>query len=238
MGKKVLAIETSGKMFSLALTEEREGDPFLKGEIFLDAGLRHSEILKKSCELLLNECGWKKEELNLLAVSTGPGSFTGLRVGISFARTLAQFLKVPLIGIPAFEILAQGIVKERKAELICILIDSIGHELFAGLFRNSSMKPNSPYQIVRMNALKQKIKTEKKIIFAGDGFLHYRAEIKKTFGARTIEVPYEKNFPQARVLAELAILKIQRSKVRKNSWRKVVPFYLRPPIAIERLKAK
>lgn len=233
--QKILTIETSGKNLSLALALfSLKTDYFnLKAECTMEVGLRHSSILKESCEFLLNKCSWDKKEITLLGVSTGPGSFTGLRVGISFARALAQSLKIPLIGIPAFEILAKAVSYKPYPKLI--LIDTIGNELFAGFFKNGSLLPQEPYKIFSLPDLYKKIKNRPKIIVMGEGFLRHEKEISSHLKERALAIPKEEHFPQARFLARSVYEKIKNSKISNFSWKKVVPFYLRPPLAIERL---
>lgn len=237
LGNFCLAIETSGRKFSIALGESSASGFVLKGELFLDVGLRHSEILKDACVWLLEKCVWTKEDLTFLSVSTGPGSFTGLRVGISFARAMAQGLNIPLIGVPTFEVIAAGLSHSSSSlSRGCVLIDSIGDEVFAGFFEPGEIRPSEPYAILKVPELLKKVRRNAKTIFAGEGFLHYESEIRKHLGRRIVDVSYDQHFPQARYLAERAFLKIKRSRPSKNSWRKVAPFYLRLPMAVERLK--
>ena len=233
--QKILNIETSGKNLSLALASfSLERNAFnLKADCTLEVGHRHSSILKESCEFLLEKCSWNKKEITHLGVSTGPGSFTGLRVGIAFARALAQSLKIPLIGIPAFEILAKAVSLKPYPKLI--LIDTIGNELFAGLFKNGSPSPQEPYKIFSLPELYKKMEKMPKMIVMGEGFLRHEKEIKSHLRERVLAIQKEEHFPQAKFLAECVVEKIKKSRVSNFSWKKVVPFYLRPPLAVERL---
>ena len=88
MTQKILAVETSGKTLSVAVAESDAQGCGVRAEVFFDVGLRHSEMLQPACDFVLRQCSWRLEDLTLLAVSTGPGSFTGLRVGIAFMRAL------------------------------------------------------------------------------------------------------------------------------------------------------
>lgn len=248
--EKILAIETSGRTFGLALAEYPcssaavEGsipETGIRAEFFLDAGLRHSEILMDTCRDLLEKCGWRNEDLTAIAVSTGPGSFTGLRVGISFCRALAQALDIPLIGIPAFEILAKEIqmTSSSRSPLLCILIDSIGNEVYTGLFSSGKTQPLEKYSVCSVPQLCARIEGlhhRGKLVFAGDGFRRYAKEIRKRLGDRVEAVSYDQNVPHARYCAQMALKKLKKTKFPKKSWEKIVPFYLRPPMAVERLK--
>lgn len=334
--QKILAIETSGKMFSVALGEssvlmsslQPSGNPLprreragarvnnenasgsshvqfsVKAELFFDVGLRHSEILKDACVFLMEKCNWKKEDLTAIAVSVGPGSFTGARVGVTFARAIAQMLSLPLIGIPTFEIIAEGIhrlsfthrgcvktqpsyhsesvgrrispfklietevlpkgresdfvtschsvqddtevmTQSRKRESsssvpslnkLCIMINSIGNEVFAGFFDAKHESPSEPYKVFALSDILQKLKNESKIVVAGEGYLQHETEIKKSLGSRIVDIPLELNFPHARYVAKLAYEKINNARGKIYNWKKVVPFYLRPPLVVERLQ--
>ena len=206
----ILAIDTSGRFMSAALL--RNGA--LLGEVFVDAGRNHSELLAPACESLLKSRGVKKTGLTRLAVSTGPGSFTGLRVGIAFARTLAQFLKIPLVGIPSFEILAAqaGRTAGKGVEKICVAIPSIGDDVYAGFFRAGSSKPLSPYRVMSQAAL--------------------RAELAREPKGKLLLIEGDSSAPRAGTLAGLALERPGRS------WKDIRPLYLRPSIAEERKAAQ
>lgn len=228
---KILAIETSGRMIGVAAAELWPV-PSVKGEISFDLGLRHSELLKDTCVFLLERCGWKKEELTHIAVSTGPGSFTGLRVGISFARGLAQAADLPLIGITTFDILAHQARSIWPKSPVCVLIESIGREVFSGIYKSGSSRIQP--EVVPVDKIARSVGRKPELCLIGDGYLRYKGEFKS--GART--VPQELQFPKAGSLALLAAGRIPSKKAALRSWESVVPFYMRPPLAVERLKNK
>jgi len=230
---RILAIDTSGRTLSVALAES--GEKFrLKKEIRIDAGLRHSEILKETCEKILEKCSWEKEDLTHLAVTTGPGSFTGLRVSISFLRALSQGLMIPLTGVPVFEVIAKGLQNFAQYRL-CVLIDSIGGEVFAGFFKPGGTRPETPYGKFDLAGLFKKTGARSKTVFAGEGFLKHEKEIRQALGRLVISAPPDKHYPRAKYAAEIAAERIKTLKPDDQSWRKVVPYYLREPVAVERL---
>src|SRR4051812_15863997 len=125
--RAILAVETSGAVFSCAVVRAGSaGAREAEGEAYLDVGLRHSSVLKRSCEFLFAALAVAPADLSLLAVSTGPGSFTGLRVGIAFTRALAQSLRIPLSAVPTFEILAAEARALRPGSTVALLIESVG----------------------------------------------------------------------------------------------------------------
>ncbi len=99
---KYLTIDTTTKVTALSLAENGK----LIGEGFLHTGKTHSERLIPMLDQLLNAAAWKLEELGFIGVVRGPGSFTGIRIGIATAQGLAQVLGIPLIGITSLDTLA------------------------------------------------------------------------------------------------------------------------------------
>jgi tRNA threonylcarbamoyladenosine biosynthesis protein TsaB len=230
--EKILAVETSGRLFSLALAAS-DGAPAVKGEIAFDAGTRHSEMLREACEFLLRGCGWKKEDLTALAVSTGPGSFTGLRVGIAFARALAQALGLPLVGVTAFEVIAKGLPAGPAPR--AVLIDSIGQDLFVGFFAPGKTRPQKAYRVEPLAALAAELARGPRRTLAGPGALRYGKELRRALGKKFDASAPEACLPRAKDLAALALERLGRSRPAADSRQTVVPFYLRAPVAVERL---
>ena len=98
----ILALETSSQVSSVAVAS----DGRLIAEITKDAQLTHSETLMLHVEAALKMAATPKEKLAAIAVSLGPGSFTGLRIGLATAKAMAYALRLPLIGVPSLEALA------------------------------------------------------------------------------------------------------------------------------------
>lgn len=101
---KILALETIGVSASVALLE----DGVEVRTVRLDAGEKSARALVPAVQRLLGQAGWKPEDIGLVAVAEGPGSFTGLRVGITFAKTFAYTVHAAVIGVPTLEALAAG----------------------------------------------------------------------------------------------------------------------------------
>ena len=232
-----MAIETSGKTLSVALGAGTE--PFKTlGHLTLDLGLRHSEILKECAGFLLEKNNLTLQDLTALAVTTGPGSFTGLRVGLSFTRTLAQFLKIPLIGIPTFSVIQQAwigqVLSPPKKIPVHILFESIGKEVFWGKFMGQSQIPTGPYSVITIEDFIQKIKKQKKNVVLGPGWLHYQDILQKKLKASLEPCPRDIHLPNAESLLTVAHQQLKEQKKNTFHWKKALPLYLRPPIAVER----
>jgi len=100
----VLGLETATDRLGLALAREEH----LLGELYLDVGRRHTEQLVLGLDALSAHVGTPVRSLTAIAVSIGPGSFTGLRIGLAFAKGLGLALEIPVIGIPTLDVLARG----------------------------------------------------------------------------------------------------------------------------------
>lgn len=99
---KILAVDTSTRRGSVALLEGRD----LRAELRLDSPRTHSTLLLNSIRFLLGRLDWTLKDLNLVAVGMGPGSFTGIRIGIATALGIAQSLSLPIAGVSGLEALA------------------------------------------------------------------------------------------------------------------------------------
>ena len=124
----ILGIETCTKTCGVALTDGRK----VRDEISLRLGLYHSEKLVPLVDEILRRNGMAIQDIDGIAVSIGPGSFTGIRVGVSTARGLGQSLNIPLVGIPSLDALALGIGTSGK--LVCPMIDALRREIYTALY--------------------------------------------------------------------------------------------------------
>ena len=126
----LLAIETTGKLCSVALRTE-------DGRIFhreSEEGLRHLTSLVPMIESLLKEAGVQKRKLGAIAVSAGPGSFTGIRIGVSTVRALSQTLGVPAIKVPTLETFAYLAEGGAEYTVACPVFDARREQIYAGAY--------------------------------------------------------------------------------------------------------
>jgi|WetSurMetagenome_2_1015567.scaffolds.fasta_scaffold07874_5 tRNA threonylcarbamoyladenosine biosynthesis protein TsaB len=100
---KILAFDTSSVRGSVALLE----GPELRAELRLNSLQTHSALLLSSIDFLLDRVGWRLADVNLVAVGIGPGSFTGIRIGIATALGLAESLSIPFAGVSGLDAIAQ-----------------------------------------------------------------------------------------------------------------------------------
>ena len=127
---KILALESSAVAASAALCEDGK----CVGLTVLNCGLTHSETLLPMAENLLNGCRWALSDVDLIAVAHGPGSFTGVRIGVSTAKGLSWGADKPCCGVSTLESMAwQG--AHLAGRLLCCCMDARRSQVYNALFR-------------------------------------------------------------------------------------------------------
>jgi tRNA threonylcarbamoyladenosine biosynthesis protein TsaB len=143
MEPRFLIIETSGRVGQIALAEGE----VLRGGRQLDEARRHARDLAPAVAALLNEQGWKPADVQAVIVSLGPGSYTGLRVGLISAQTFAYATGCAVLGVPTFAAIARQ--ADPAAAQVAVLADAQQGKVYAQLFAGSGMErlPTSPVRI-------------------------------------------------------------------------------------------
>lgn len=146
---KILAIESSAKAASVALCDDRT----LLAQYFQNSGLTHSRTLLKMAEDMLKNIGIKVHELDLVAVASGPGSFTGIRIGVSAAIGLAWGADKPVCGVSTLEAMAHHI--DDSGLIICPVMDARRNQVYNALFeyKDGSIVRLSPDRALSVNEL-------------------------------------------------------------------------------------
>lgn len=128
---KILAVDTSSKLCSVAILEDKN----LIKKLELDNGLTHSETLMPLIQQLLNECSLSLNNINLLVSDIGPGSFTGIRIGVSSCKAFSDSLNIPCVGISSLEVLAYNIQNDG---IICSTINCKNNNCYFALYELNS----------------------------------------------------------------------------------------------------
>ena len=219
---KILGIDTSTQFCNLGLIEEE--DVLIEYTI---NGLKkkHSSILVPAIKDLLKNIDLKMEEINGIAVSIGPGSFTGLRIGLSVAKGLSYACSLPLLGIPTLDGMAFPL--KEIPYLICPILESKKDEIYDVLFKGGdSLHRVMDYKcediqslLIRLSPLKEKI------IFLGDGIKKYRDIIKEKLGNNALFVDSQINLQMATSIAFLGLNKLKKGE--EDNISTLSPFYLR-----------
>ena len=128
---RMLAIETSGRSGSLALLEGRDGEVQLRVSDELSTDERTARALAPALRRLLNSADWSADSVGVVAVAIGPGSFTGLRIGVTTAKTFAYAVGAEVVGVDTMSVLAEPV---PVAQRLWTVIDAQRGELFAASF--------------------------------------------------------------------------------------------------------
>ncbi|MGH7313871.1 MAG: tRNA (adenosine(37)-N6)-threonylcarbamoyltransferase complex dimerization subunit type 1 TsaB [Candidatus Rokuibacteriota bacterium] len=160
---RLLAVETSTLAGGVAILE----DDRLRGEYLLDVSATHSERLLPAIDRLLADAGWGPGDLQGLAVAVGPGSFTGLRIGLSVVKGLALALGVPVAAVPTLDAMAAAL--PFAALPICPVLDARKGEVYCSLYRweGEGVRREWDYTALAPEALAARL-TEP-VILLGDG---------------------------------------------------------------------
>ncbi len=218
---RILAIDTSTMFGSVALCD---GD-LLVAEEQLGVAVTHSERLLKTIDHLLEISTWDKSTIDAIAVATGPGSFTGLRIGLATAKGLALGLKKPIAGASSLLTLAHnGAISELT---VVPTIDARRGEVYAAAYRFSKGKSKC---VVKEGAFDPKILCKKLksmkggLLLTGDGVILYEKIFKKELKGKATIMAQELKFPHASHLARIVASRLKRGG---DDIVKLVPNYLR-----------
>ena len=162
----LLAFETSAKAGSVALFDGQK----LLGEQYLNSGMTHSQTLLSMAESVLSQCGKTAQEVNAVAVANGPGSFTGVRIGVAAAKGFAWGGEIPIYGVSTLEAMALGLgVFDGYA---CPVMDARRAQVYNALFyvNQGVMTRVTEDRAIALSDLENELKTlEKPIFLVGDG---------------------------------------------------------------------
>lgn len=169
----ILHIDTALSVASVCLSKEKEK----LGLLINENQQGHAAWLHTAIEELMKKCYYTLSQLDAISVSIGPGSYTGLRVGLSSAKGLSYSLNIPLITIPSTAILAAAVKIEAK-DLICPVIDARRMEVFTAIYDKNLNLIKAPYALIIEENSYANFLNDHKIIFCGDGCKKLQATIK------------------------------------------------------------
>jgi tRNA threonylcarbamoyladenosine biosynthesis protein TsaB len=185
---------------------------------------RHAEILAPAIRYACAETGTRLDQLSAVAVGTGPGMFTGLRVGVTTAKMLAHALRVPVIPIPSLDLFAYPLRYARS--LVVPAIDARRHELYYAIYRPvpGGVQRISEYELGTPEDLSGELAARgEEAILCGDGALRFSDSFKELDRVELASPAHAA--PSLSALAELAIARYEREQFRPSA--EVLPIYLR-----------
>lgn len=229
----LLAIESSGLVASVAIMSEDK----LIGEYTTNFKKTHSQTLLPMLDEVVRMTGISLGDVDAIAVSGGPGSFTGLRIGAATAKGLGLALDKPLIHVPTVDALAYNLFGTNQ--VICPIMDARRQQVYTGLytFDGDVFKVLCQQKAVGIEEIVQEINgMGSPVIFLGDGVAVYRDIIEKTIQVPCSFAPLHLNAQRAGALAALG--KIYFEEGRLETADEHVPDYLRLSQAERELKER
>jgi tRNA threonylcarbamoyladenosine biosynthesis protein TsaB len=181
----ILQIETATTVCSVALANQGKVIAFKE----INERNVHAEVITVFIDEILSQAGIKYQQLDAVAVSSGPGSYTGLRIGVSTAKGLCYALDKPLIAVETLEAMADGMITKGVENnlLLCPMIDARRMEVYTALFDSNGKKLQATSaEIIDENSFDVQLK-QNKILFFGDGAPKCRAMLDKNTNAIFID---------------------------------------------------
>jgi tRNA threonylcarbamoyladenosine biosynthesis protein TsaB len=221
---RAIAIETSGRIGSVALVER---DTVLPEEQF-QHGLKHAAEIVPTIDGLCRARGWKPRDVDHLYVSAGPGSFTGLRIGITLAKTLALATNVKLVAVPTVAVLAEN--APADARHVLIVLDAKRDQVFTARFErhDDGWHESEPAHLDSLAAMIAR--APKPVHLIGEG-IPYHARFIPTNGS-VIITPEDTWRARAAAVAKLGAAKAARADFVDPFT--FTPIYIRKPEAEEK----
>ncbi len=220
-GIKILAVDSSSLTGSVALCQ----DESLVAESLLNVRSTHSETLLKQIDFLLIEAGWQLEDLDLLAVVTGPGSFTGLRIGIATIKGLAQVLNKPVVPVSTLQTIAMNLPLSPVP--VCAFLDARKKEVYSQLFDwHHTAGPVALGEPSVLPPERLLMEITGKVALVGDGVFLYRHLIDEILADRAL-IPVATAHQLRAAHASWLSLQAWRGSLAQSA-ATILPTYIRP----------
>lgn len=217
----VLGIDTATLVCSAAVVSREQ----TLAEYNLQVKKTHSERLLPLIDTMLRNAGLTLNDLSGIAIAAGPGSFTGLRIGMVTAKALGQALDLPLVGIATLEALAaqhphfQGVISP--------ILDARRQQVYQALFA-PGQRPTYliKERVLSVSTLLDELaERQEQVLFVGDGVPVHRQIIEEKLGSRSCFMPPDGGICRAATVARLGLQELTAG--RGQSWRHLEPFYVR-----------
>ncbi|MFO1441724.1 tRNA (adenosine(37)-N6)-threonylcarbamoyltransferase complex dimerization subunit type 1 TsaB [Bacillus sp. Bva_UNVM-123] len=216
---KVLSIDTSNYALGVALIDGEQ----VKGEYITNLKKNHSVRVMPAIETLMKDCDIQPAELERIVVAKGPGSYTGVRIGVTIAKTLAWTLNIPLVGVSSLETLAASVGRYFDG-VVSPLFDARRGQIYTGLyqFQSGKIMTLKKDQLLLSSSWSEELAMQDaKILFIGNDLSLHRPIIKEKLGDQAVFAEMTEQNPRP---AELALLGMDREPEDVHSF---VPNYIR-----------
>lgn len=228
----ILGMDTSSTVASIAISEDEK----LVGEFSINSKNTHSQKLMIMIESLFDQLSLTIFDVDIFAISRGPGSFTGLRIGMTTAKSFAYALDKKIVGISSLEMMANS---HRYFEGIVVpMMDARNERVFASAYiaERGGLKGLISEEAMEVSQLLSDLdRYQEQMIFIGDGASTYRKNILSKMGSRAIIAGMDVSTPKASSLCQMVF---ENSDRQYDDYFTVVPEYLRESQAQQQKKAK
>ena len=229
----LLAIDTTTRVCSVALGDHEK----ILAEYQLNVKNTHSQRLMPLIVSLFRDSGADKSRLEGVALSIGPGSFTGIRIGMATAKGLCQGLNIPAVGVMTLDALAEACT--FFSGLICPILDAQKNQVYTALYRGAAGDPEmlQPAAALSIDELGHRLaEYEDEVIFLGDAVESYGGALRQILGQRYREMPLPSRLNRAALVLQKGI-KIWQEKGPVSPYA-LKPLYIRLPEAERRLQER
>ncbi len=226
---KILAIDCSSVSVSAALCE----DEALLGEEFIHTRQVHSETLMPGVAALLDRCRVKPAEIGLFAVTAGPGSFTGVRIGVSAVKGLAVARDIPCAAVSPLEAAAAGV--PFFDGIVCAVMDARRGQFYNALFEGGETRRLTPDRAIGVDELGDELRAaQKRVLLVGDGAKLCYNNLNATVPVTA--APDRVCYPRGAAIAALGLREYRAGKAISPA--ELQPVYLRLPQAERELRRR
>ncbi|PIP20904.1 MAG: tRNA (adenosine(37)-N6)-threonylcarbamoyltransferase complex dimerization subunit type 1 TsaB [Candidatus Omnitrophica bacterium CG23_combo_of_CG06-09_8_20_14_all_40_11] len=217
---KILGIDTTTRFLCLGIYNDTK-----IYEYNLDVGRRLSSLITPTIKRVLDALGWQIKDIDYFACGLGPGSFTGMRVGIATVKGLAFSLNKPVAGISTLDILARN--AGITATFVIPIVDARRNLIYCSIYRNKfgQLTRIKPYMLLTIDEFLKKIKIKGNAVILGDAVNLYKQKILMHMKNITV-LDKDYWYPRGRNIIDLAIERINSKKV--DSASEIKPVYLYP----------
>ncbi|MFP4456688.1 MAG: tRNA (adenosine(37)-N6)-threonylcarbamoyltransferase complex dimerization subunit type 1 TsaB [Clostridia bacterium] len=225
----ILAFDTSTKVLSIALAQKEK----ILVQYRLNVNYTHSEYLLPLIDDALNIASINKDEIEVIGLVIGPGSFTGLRIGLAVAKGLNLSLGSRLLTYTSLEAIAANQLGSR--EKVLSILPAQRNEIYGGLFNVTQQKPQliEDYFLGRPEEVLQKYKEVGQIRVVGEGYNKFSSDISTIFGDNLIEMPSYSHLTDSSGLIAMINYDINNNRESANVL-DIRPFYMRLSSAEEK----
>lgn len=218
----VLAIETSTDQLGVALVNDQR----VLASSELLAERPHAVELPQAVSRVLQAGGCRLEQLDGIAVDIGPGSFTGLRIGVAFVKALVFRTKTAVIGVPSLDVLAANL--PMAPHLVCPILDAKQRKVYTALYQpaDGALRKTSDYHLTTLEEWIPMLKKAGPVVLLGDGVALYRQRLTEALGKQALFAAPELWLPRAPTLARLGGERLAQGQ--RDDAGRLTPMYLHP----------